>query len=146
MADIPYFTHNANGKLIEIPCIDDLCTMLKEKFNDLEEGRKYLYETIADLREENYKLKENLYKDEDYAKTKTELEELRLANRRGFPMSEDECLAVDDWMEKHNKKHKGEHPTAIGGRYTFKFIPTTIGIVGEVSCICGEEFTFRELE
>ena len=147
MSDIPYITHNANGKLIEIPRIDDLCAMLKTKFVGLEESRQHLLETIETLREENRKLKEGLYKDEDYAKAKAELEELRLANLRGFPMSEEECITVNDWMKEHDKKkHKDAQPTAIGGSYTFEFCPTSIGIVGTVRCICGEKFTFRELD
>ena len=35
---------------------------------------------------------------------------------------------------------------AIGGRYTFEFIPCTIGTIGTIKCgDCGEKFTFREL-
>lgn len=33
----------------------------------------------------------------------------------------------------------------IGGNYSYIFIPTSIGIIGEIQCSCGEKFTFCEL-
>ena len=33
-----------------------------------------------------------------------------------------------------------------GGRYTYQFVPTSIGTVGEVICSCGEKFTFQDLQ
>lgn len=36
---------------------------------------------------------------------------------------------------------------AIGGRYTFEFIPCSIGTIGTIKCgKCGEKFIFRELK
>lgn len=33
----------------------------------------------------------------------------------------------------------------IGGSYTYKFTPTSIGVFGTVECSCGERFDFSEL-
>lgn len=34
---------------------------------------------------------------------------------------------------------------SIGGRYTYEFIPTSIGTIGVVKCHCGEQFVFRDI-
>ena len=33
----------------------------------------------------------------------------------------------------------------VGGKYIYKFVPTSIGTIGKVVCSCGEEFTFQDL-
>lgn len=98
---------------------------------------------ISDLREENARLKSASYKDEELQKMKTELEEMRNNYNRGFPISEEEHAQIKSWMNNHNKYHSDSG--AIGGGYTYCFIPTSIGTIGTVKCACGAEFTFREL-
>ena len=99
---------------------------------------------ISDLREENTKLKYAAYQDEELQKMKTELEETRKDYNRGFPISEEEHKHIKAWMTEHEKRHSN-YSGAIGGGYTYCFIPTSIGIIGTVKCTCGAEFTFREL-
>lgn len=65
-----------------------------------------------------------------------------------FIITDKEEAAIKKWQKKHVKeKHNGNNYSgAIGGRYTYEFIPTSIGDIGIVRCSCGEEFCFKELE
>lgn len=64
-----------------------------------------------------------------------------------FEITEDEQKNIIKWQNKHiKKKHKGNtYFGAIGGNWSYEFIPTSIGDIGTVKCDCGEKFTFREL-
>ena len=63
---------------------------------------------------------------------------------RGFPISEEEDKKVKKWMNEHEKKCVRGHG-CVGGKYIYKFVPTSIGTIGKVVCSCGEEFTFQDL-
>lgn len=52
-----------------------------------------------------------------------------------FNLSEKQLLKLDEWKEKHNKKCKGSYG-AIGGKITYKFTPTSLGIIILVNCDC----------
>ena len=103
-----------------------------------------------------YQIKEltdSQYKDKELQKMKAELEKMQREYNRGFPITDDEWKASETWKEKHDREVHGLTECneriggAIGGRYTFEFIPTTIGIIGTIKCgSCGEKFTFRELK
>lgn len=100
--------------------------------------------TIKYLREELQKAKDNTYKDTELVKIKARCEKLEKDYYRGFPISESEEKAIKKWQTKHEKNHKGGYG-AIGGKYTYIFIPTSIGTVGTIKCLCGESFDFQEL-
>jgi hypothetical protein len=94
------------------------------------------------LREENERLKCEAYKDEELAKMKEQYEKMKADYYRGFGISEAEDKKIKDWMEKLPSANTG----AIGGRFTYQFICTSIGDIGTVKdSVTGEEFTFREL-
>lgn len=106
------------------------------------------------LEEENKKLKDEVWKDEELQKMKTELEELRADYHRGFPITEAEQEAIRAWCDKHDEEVHGlntDHKKlkaggSIGGRYSYHFVPTSIGTSGVVRCgKCGAEFEFCEL-
>lgn len=119
--------------------IDNLCNEIQKEFL----GQEYV---IKCLRTENAHLKDEHYKDEELARMKTERDLAIKEADLGFPMTEEEVKVVNSWMGEHSKKKHGNKICgAIGGRYTYKFIPTSIGIIGEVECTCGKKFTFREL-
>ena len=43
-----------------------------------------------------------------------------------FGLTAEEIKKVDEWMKQ--QKAKSHTPTAIGGRYSFEFTPTGIGV------------------
>ena len=118
---------------------------------------KWQYEAdqnkIKILTEQNKKLRDEKYKDEELQKLTKKLEECRKEVRRGFSISEDEEKSINEWKKKHESEKHGIKTDrdiinahgAIGGAYTYHFLPTSIGDIGEVSCSCGEKFCFREL-
>lgn len=95
------------------------------------ESKDYENNRIKELIEENKLLEEKLI-------------EARQLNM--FSLSKEEISSIAQWQESHNaQKHKDGYFGAIGGELTYKFIPTSIGMIGTVTCVCGEEFTFRDL-
>ena len=66
-----------------------------------------------------------------------------------FFLTEEEEQEIKKWQANHLAE---KHPEAvdnpnyfapIGGEWSYVFIPTTIGICGEVCCYCGEKHIFR---
>ena len=47
-------------------------------------------------------------------------------NKYQFGLNDDEAKRLDEWAEE--QKAKSDIQTAIGGRFTFKFTPTGIGV------------------
>lgn len=59
-----------------------------------------------------------------------------------FELSSQEEINLENWNTEHLKeKHKGKEPYsgAIGGRLTFLFTSTGIGVFCKVRCSCGVE-------
>lgn len=108
---------------------------------------------IEQLETENQYLKEEYNKDKEIEGLQQELNVMEKKLRRGFPISASEQKAIKEWQEKHETevhglKTLGNNPHAvgiIGGRYTYHFIPTSIGISGTIQCSCGEEFEFCKI-
>ena len=113
----------------------DKCILaLKKRHEDQLDRIKY-------LEEENRKLKDDAYKDAEMARMKSQYEEMKADYYRGFPITENEKKQIDNFINKYRGKNFG----AIGGAFTYKFTPTSIGIAGEVIAPNGESFTFKEL-
>lgn len=75
-----------------------------------------------------------------------QLKDFQMELNRGFPLTEKEYIAVNRWMSDHSyTKHNGACGCG-GGSYSFVFVPTGLGTAGYVSCTCGDEFVFREIE
>lgn len=135
-----------DNRWINIPPIDDLCLALKDKFKRQEEENNR-------LREENEKLKNGIFEKEELAEMKKEYNQMREDYFRGFPISEKEEKAIENWKEQHElKKHnlktlnqKLAFQGVSGGRYTYIFTPTAIGTFGEIKCSCGDTFEFQSL-
>ena len=75
--------------------------------------------------------------------------ELKKENKRleeeywnGFPMTKEEYGAIKNWK---NNGHRHADAGVSGGGLEYIFIPTGIGCIGKVRCICGAEFCFREI-
>lgn len=126
--------------------LDDLVRGIKAHINSVEVRNAY-------LEKENRKLKDEHYKDAELEKVSQELKQCKAEMRRGFPISEEEQNAINKWCEQHeNEKHgvntkekRMRFQGCCGGRYTYEFVPTSIGTVGKIKCSCGETFTFSDL-
>ena len=106
---------------------------------------------VKDLEEDNEKYRQKLLeysKDAELVKKDEEIKSLRNELAHGFGITDEEWEAIHKWQDEHIKEaHNGNvYAGAIGGRWVFEFIPTSIGDVGTIKCDCGAEFTFRELK
>lgn len=59
---------------------------------------------------------------------------------RGFPISAEAESQINEWKKNHR-----HNDGAIGGTFTYEFIPTSIGTIGTIKCACGDSFTFEDL-
>lgn len=140
------YTTYYDGKYTTVPPLEDAIRgiLCRNKRNE---------DRIVYLQEENKKLKEEHWRDGELQKMKTQLEQMKANYYRGFPISEEEWAAIKEWQEKHEEEAHGitsdfqrlRTGGAIGGRYSFKFVPTSIGVSGIVRCSCGAEFEFQEI-
>ena len=139
------FRVSENGRMRTIhdfdSCIESLSYLHKDQKGTIERLQKQ----VKDLKAEHYK-------DEKLAELQRQLDEMKEDCSRGFPISKNEEASIERWKDSHirkkhwdTKKKSPKYAGAIGGRFTYQFIPTSIGIVGEVKCECGECFCFREL-
>ena len=129
--------------------LDDLDRYFNAIKNTVETKKK----RIEYLEKENKKLKDAAYKNEELKKMQQHLERMQADYRRGFPITEAEEKAIEKWCNEHDRKAHGLKTDkdrlraggCIGGRYSYEFIPTSIGVLGEVKCSCGKKFTFSDL-
>ena len=63
-----------------------------------------------------------------------------------FELTQEEVDKYEDWIEKHNKSCPIHYTGAIGGKITFKFTATSLGMLSSVSCACGEELLLTNTE
>lgn len=109
--------------------------------NDLLKRLRQLELSVENLKKENAELKSEHYKDEQLSNMKDKLNKMEKEYYRGFPISKEEETQINKFKDKYRNKYHG----AIGGAFTYKFTPTSIGIAGEVIAPNGERFTFKEL-
>lgn len=123
--------------------IDDFNKQVKEIVATIEAQDA----TISALREENDFLKNKYDINEEIKELKKRLKEESYKNLNGFPITEEEAKAIEEWQKKHEKEvHNGSsYAGAIGGRYSYHFVPTSIGTSGTIRCSCGAEFEFQEI-
>jgi hypothetical protein len=55
-----------------------------------------------------------------------------------FKLTDKEVKRYRDWAEKHEKECPITNPGAIGGKITFCFTGTSLGVLSRVTCACGE--------
>ena len=73
-----------------------------------------------------------------------------------FSLDEDQNTKLGDWVSQHNiscrfsrQNNEGnpDSPTgAIGGRFTYEFTPTGLGVCAIVKCACGEAIDLTDVE
>lgn len=108
---------------------------------------------IEYLEKQNQKLRDEKYKDNELLRMEAELKAMKEDYYRGFPISEEEQKSIREWMDKHDEEvhhartlgDKLKLGGCCGGRYSYHFVPTSIGTIGTVKCSCGAEFTFQDL-
>lgn len=114
----------------------DCIGMIVDRINEAEE------EKIKALAE-NKKYKEEINADARVQELIMALEEAKANACRSFQITENEAEKIDKWKNQHDIKiHKLvslekrlKAGGAIGGRYEYNFIPTSIGTIGY--CVCG---------
>lgn len=129
------------------------CSDVAEAFQTIQREINLLEYQNKRLSEENSRLKNENYKDEELSKMKAQLEKMQQDYYRGFPISEEEQKSIREWVDKHDKEvhhartlgDKLKLGGCCGGRYSYHFVPTSIGTIGTVKCSCGAEFTFQDL-
>lgn len=135
-----YFTH-VDGEFKEVFEIDKSLEHLRDSIKMLEEENER-------LRKENTYLKEEYSRDEEVQKLNKKLEQAKEEARNGFIIPK----YLNDKIEKWKKQHVREKhwdtlhnmpmsSGAIGGRFTYEFIPTGIGNLITCKCSCGAEIS-----
>ena len=146
MKDTTYYTHY-KGEYIQVLPVEECVKSILSRIESYED-------TIERLKEENKKLKDEVWKDEELQDMKEQLDKMKAKYYRGFPISKQEEIAIKEWKEKHEEEVHGLKTSlqrmntqgASGGRYSYIFYPTAIGCSGVVKCnSCGEEFEFCEI-
>lgn len=111
-------------------------------------------ELIEKLKLENEQLKNDVYKDSVVKDLEKENKRLKQDLLRGFPITEEQQKEIREWQLKHEAEIHGRKTLedrlraggAIGGKYYFKFIPTSLDVVGEIVCSeCGQSHCFQDL-
>ena len=141
-----------NGKGLQVvkdvdEACDDFTANIKELFH-AEKARN------DKLQAENQKLKDEHYENEVIQEQENRIAELRSQLGFSFRLTKSDWDAIHAWQnehmaEKHGLKTSEERLRAggaIGGTWTYKFVPTSIGTIGICICSkCQEEFTFQDL-
>ena len=129
------FPHIRDGKWVKVPEINKIAEQLVERY-------QYQSEQYELLKEENEKLKSNIWEKEEISKLKSERDLYQKQLTFGFGITEEENEKIKQWISNREDKNTG----AIGGRYEYRFFPTSIGVVCKiVDTTNNESFTFREL-
>ena len=66
-----------------------------------------------------------------------------------FKLDNEETVKMQVWLIEHDKVCKfrdGAKTGAIGGRISYTFTPTSLGIIKNVKCACGEETCVNDFE
>jgi hypothetical protein len=64
-----------------------------------------------------------------------------------FDLSEEEVATGRKWLDEHDQTcdlGKQSRQGAIGGRVTYGFTRTTLGVIAKLTCGCGEEVTLSD--
>lgn len=134
------------GKWTHVYDLEKCLTAIRVRNKDNENRIKY-------LQEENRKLREEYNKDEEIQKMQQKLDRMQKDYWRGFPITEDEENAIEEWKQKHDAevhrwitdRTRMKAEGVSGGRYSYHFVPTSLGVSGVIRCHCGAEFEFQEI-
>lgn len=141
-----YRAHPSTGELVTVYDLEECLNAIRLRNQDQKDR-------IRELEEENKQLKKENARDTEVSGLQEELKRLREDCNRGFPISEEEYSAIEAWEKEHDENAHGLTNDTLrmkaggisGGRYSYHFLPTSLGISGVVRCHCGAEFEFREI-
>lgn len=126
-----YWKSSDVGDVIQIMRIDDICKMLKVKFNDIANSRDY-------WKNEFQKSQSESYKDDEIQKLKKENAELKEQLKYGFGLTKSE----NDEILKWKRSHGCDECTLV-----YHFTPTPLGLYACVECDrCGKKFIFKIID
>ena len=113
--------------------LDESLDSIKTRFEELIQANQSLFGRLQELKQEKWA-------DERLIEMKDKLKTMSEEYYRGFPISSEAESRINEWKKNH--RHSGG---AIGGTFTYEFIPTSIGTIGTIKCACGDSFTFEDL-
>ena len=157
----PFFTYGGeimkymkfvNGKGLQVvKDVDEACEDFTANIKELFHAEKARNDR---LQAENERLRDEHYENKKIQELENRIAELRSELGYSFRLSKADWDAIHEWQEQHQaEKHGLDTPEkrlhaggAIGGNWTFEFVPTSIGTIGTCKCgACKEEFTFQDL-
>lgn len=60
-----------------------------------------------------------------------------------FRVDKEQKKAAREWTKEHlDICEVGTYIGAIGGRFSYIFTPTSLGVICTVRCVCGDQFDF----
>lgn len=142
-----YFGLDKDGNYVNVPTMEDCLRAIETRY-------QRSLDTNERLREEIKKLENEHYENEEIQRLTKKLESMQGDLYRGFGITEEDEERIDAWKKEHEEEKHGLKTLkqklaaggAIGGRYSYIFLPTSIGVVGRCKCnACGEEFEFCSL-
>ena len=64
-----------------------------------------------------------------------------------FELTDEDMIKYREWLAIHDKICNYKHNSgAIGGRITFSFTHTSLGLITEIECACGEKLDLTNYE
>ena len=136
--EVPYFFTDENNDVVEVDTFDNAMNTIKLRYQKLQDK-------IGHLSQENKELKSGVFATNYVQEALANAEKIRNEYRLGFPMTEEEVQKAEKWMKEHDESaHNGKSSGAIGGRYTYEFTPTSIGVFCGLRCSCGASVTLTD--
>ena len=122
----------------------------------LEELANCIQETLdyAERQEEiNAELKAENWKDDRLQEMKEQYDRMKSEYVRGFPITKEQSAAISRWRDQHwTNKHNAPDlrsrlavQGAIGGAFSYHFVPTSVGTSGVCRCDSCYRKMLREL-
>jgi hypothetical protein len=115
--------------------IDKICDELKKAFERQTNINENLKKKLTEISDEKWKDKELKSLEEKARNAQDDL-------YRGFGISKEEDEKIHNWIDRHwaeqhnafNSTDKLKKGGAIGGTFSYEFLPTSIGTVGICRC------------
>lgn len=61
-------------------------------------------------------------------------------------LDENQIKNAARWIKEHECSRRNDYAGAIGGRYTYSFTPTGLGVIVSIKCWCGAELDLTDNE